>query len=116
MDIVPIELPQQQAQTARNLRRWEELLANCELARFEGRIETDRHGQIIMSPPPAPRHGSFQSEIAYVLRCLRPNGRTLTECPISTDDGVKAADAASASQECVRELGNSVCVARATEI
>ena len=116
MASLTIELPQQQAQTARNLRRWEELLANRELARFEGRIETDRHGQIIMSPPPAPRHGSFQSEIAYLLRSLRPNGRTLTECPISTADGVKAADVSWASQECVRELGNRVCFPRAPEI
>jgi len=109
MATLTIELPPQQAQTARNLRRWEELLANRELARFDGRIETDRHGQIIMSPPPAPRHGSFQLEIGYLLRQLMPGGRTLTECPISTADGVKAADVAWASPECMRELGNRVC-------
>jgi Uma2 family endonuclease len=111
-----IELPPHQAQTARNLRRWEELLADRELAKFEGRIETDRHGQIIMSPPPAPSHGSFQSEIAYLLRSLMPNGRTLTECPISTADGVKAADVAWASPECMRELGDCVCFPRAPDI
>ena len=106
MASLTIELPQQQAQTVRNLRRWEELLANRELARFESRIETDRHGHIIMSPPPAPSHGSFQSEIAYLQRSLMPNGRTLTECPISTADGVKAADVAWASPECMGETGD----------
>ena len=111
-----IELPPHQAQTAFNLRRWAELLANRELARFEGRIETDRHGQIIMSPPPAPSHGSFQSEIAYLLRSFMPNGRTLTECPISTADGVKAADVAWASQQCMGELGDRACFPRAPEI
>src|SRR5947209_3102308 len=81
-----------------------ELAADRELAKVEGRIETDRHGHIIMSPPPAPNHGSFQSEIAYLLRTLMPAGRVLTECPISTADGVKAADVAWASPERMEEL------------
>src|SRR5437773_11824878 len=89
MPTLTIELPQHQAQKAFNLRRWTELLADPELARFEGRIETDRHGHIIMSPPPAPSHGSFQVEIAYLLRNLMPQGPVLTECPISTADGGK---------------------------
>jgi len=111
-----IELPEQQAQTAFNLRRWQELLADPELAKVEGRIETDRHGHIIMSPPPAPSHGSYQSEIGYLLRTLMPNGRVLSECPISTADGVKAADVAWASPECMRVLGNRVCFPKAPEI
>ncbi len=116
MATLTIELPPHRAQTAFNLRRWAELLADRELARFEGRIETDRHGQIIMSPPPAPNHGSFQLEIGHLLRQLMPNGRTLTECPISTADGVKAADVAWASPECMRELGDRVCFPKAPEI
>ena len=116
MGTLTIELPPHQTQTAFNLRRWAELLANRELARFEGRIETDRHGHIIMSPPPAPSHGSFQSEIAYLLRGFMPNGRTLTECPISTADGVKAADVAWASPECMRQLGDGVCFPLAPDI
>src|SRR6266568_1941996 len=116
MATLTIELPPHQTQTAFNLRRWAELLANRELARFEGRIETDRHGHIIMSPPPAPSHGSFQAEIGHLLRQLLPHGRTLTECPISTADGVKAADVAWASLECMRELGNGVCFPQAPDI
>ena len=69
-----------------------------------------------MGPPLAPTHGSFQSEIAYLLRTFMPRGRVLTECPISTADGVKAADVAWASPECMRELGNRVCFPRAPEI
>jgi Uma2 family endonuclease len=111
-----IKLPEQEAQTVFNMRRWEELLADPELAKIEGRIETDRHGHIIMSPPPAARHGSYQSEIAYLLRTLMPEGRVLTECPISTADGVKAADVAWASPECLRDLGNRVCFPKAPEI
>jgi Uma2 family endonuclease len=111
-----IELPQHEAQTAFNLRRWAELLADPELAKIEGRIETDRHGHIIMSPPPAASHGSFQFEVAYLLRTLMRQGRVLTECPISTADGVKAADVAWASPECIRALGNRVCFPESPEI
>ena len=59
MATLTIELPQHQPQTAFNLRRWTEVLADPGLARIEGRIETDRHGHIITLPPPAPSHGSF---------------------------------------------------------
>jgi Uma2 family endonuclease len=111
-----IELPQHQAQTGFNLHRWAELLADASMARFEGRIETDRHGHIIMSPPPAPSHGSFQAAIASLLDRHMRMGRVLTECPISTADGVKAADVAWASPECMRELGNRVCFPKSPEI
>ena len=43
-------------------------------------------------------------------------GRVLTECPVSTADGVKAADVAWASTECMRELGNRVCFPKSPEI
>jgi Uma2 family endonuclease len=103
-------------QAAFNLRRWAEISADAELARVEGRVETDRHGHVLMSPPPAARHGSLQSEIAYLLRTLMSSGRVFTECPISTADGVKAADVAWASSSRVAELGDGLCFARAPEI
>src|SRR5258706_16297823 len=69
-----------------------------------------------MTPPPAPSHGSFQVEIARQLWDLLPEGRILTECPISTADGVKAADLAWASPERMRQLGKEVCFLQAPEI
>ena len=116
MGVLTIELPPQRAQTEFNLRRWSELLADAELARYEGRVETDRYGHVVMSPPPAPNHGSLQSEIVYLLRTHISHGRVLTECPISTADGVRAADVAWASADSMRELGQSVCFPRAPEI
>lgn len=115
MATVTIELPTQASQTEFNLRRWEELLRDPELAKIEGRIETDRFGRIIMSPPPAANHGGYQFEIGYLLRTLLPSGRVSTECPISTADGVKAADVAWASPECLAELGNRVIYPRCPE-
>ena len=111
-----IELPPQRTQTDFNLRRWAELLADPEMAKIEGRIETDRYGHIIMSPPPPPSHGSFQFRIGALLDRCMPTGRVITECPISTADGVKAADVAWASPECMVELGKRVCFLRAPEI
>jgi Uma2 family endonuclease len=116
MATLTIELPSHEAQRAFNERRWAELLADPELGRIEGRIETDRHGQIIMTPPPAARHGMLQLEVGHLLRTSMPNGRVLTECPISTADGVRAADVAWASAELVRELGDGQLFLRAPEI
>lgn len=116
MPCLILELPQQKRQTAFNLRRWTEVLANRELTSLPGRIETDRHGNIVMSPPPAPDHGSYQLEIGFRLRSLMETGRVLTECPISTADGVRAADVAWASPERMRELRDKVCFERAPEI
>src|SRR5512135_39085 len=69
-----------------------------------------------MSPLPAASHGSFQSEIAHLLHTLIPRGRVVSECPISTADGVKAADVAWASPERMRELGDQVCFPQAPDI
>jgi Uma2 family endonuclease len=45
-----------------------------------------------------------------------PYGRVLTECPVSTADGVKAADVAWASPDRLRELGNRTCFPQAPDI
>jgi Uma2 family endonuclease len=116
MSTLTIELPSQRTQTAFNLKRWAELLTDSELAKIEGRIETDRYGHIIMSPPAAASHGGFQSAISAILWRLMPTGEVFTECPISTADGVRSADIAWASPECVSGLGDLVCFPRAPEI
>jgi len=111
-----LELPPNKKQTSFNLRRWAELCADPELAKIEGRVETDRHGHSIMYPPAEANHGESQFEIGYLLRTFLPHGRVITECPISTADGVKVADAAWASTECVEERGAQPCYVRAPEI
>jgi Uma2 family endonuclease len=76
------------------LTRWLEVQADPELARWTGRIETDRHGRIVMSPPPALPHSFHQSRILQLLARLLPEGQPLTECPLLTLDGVKGIDVA----------------------
>ena len=120
MSRLTIELPVQEDQTAFNLRRWEELLADTELgqrlARIEGRIETDRHGYLIMSPPPGFLHGSYQYRIARLLEDFLPHGRSVTECPISTADGVRAADVGWISLTKLAAIGENICLTEAPEI
>jgi Uma2 family endonuclease len=116
MSTLTLELPPREEQTAFNLRRWDEVLADPELGKLPGRVETDRHGRIIMSPPPAPNHGKLQVEIATLLKKLLPNGATITECPVSTADGVKGVDVAWASSESWGQVGNRTCFIRAPEI
>src|SRR5690242_19029468 len=116
MATLTIELPPQHTQTEFNLRRWSELLVDPTLAKIQNRLETDRFGRIIMSPPPSAQHGSYQFRIGALLDEYMENGRVLTECPISTADGVKAADVAWASRACLEELGTSDCFPRAPEV
>jgi Uma2 family endonuclease len=116
MSRLTIELLSQREQNEFNLRRWDELLTDPELAKVEGRIESDRHGQVIMSPPPSARHGTFQSRIVYHLRILLADGEVISECPISTADGVRAADVAWASDRTMDELGNRSCFPRSPEL
>lgn len=111
-----IELRASEEQTAFNLRRWAELQADPELRRLPHRIETDRHGRILMSPPPAPAHGNRQSRIAALLIHLLAEGQVVTECPLSTSDGVKAIDVAWLAPGCEAEVESSTCLARAPEV
>lgn len=116
MATLMIELPAQADRTAFNLRRWAEVVDDPEFAKIQGRIETDRHGNILINPPPAASHSRFETRIVKLLGELLPEGESMAECPISTADGVRAADAAWASAERMAELGNRACFTRAPEI
>jgi Uma2 family endonuclease len=116
MSHVVIELPPHAEQTEFNLRRWAEVVKDPELQRYAGRVETDRYGQVIMNPPPAPKHGYFQAKIATLLSEHLPQGHIVTECPVSTADGVKGADVAWSSKKRWRELAGGSCFIHAPEI
>jgi Uma2 family endonuclease len=82
-------------QLAFNRRRWEELCVDPVIAKQDFRVETDRFGQaLVMSIPPSFEHGGYQLGIGALLMQLMPGGHAVTECPVSTSEGVKGADAA----------------------
>jgi len=87
-----LDLPVVKNQHAFNLERWEEVCADPVLASYEFRVETDRYGHAIMMPPPGFDHGDHQSAISFHLRRLMKRGKVVTECPVSTTDGIKGVD------------------------
>ncbi len=112
---ITIELSRRDEVLELNRRRWEELVNDPELARIPGRVETNRHGQILMSPPPSGAHSSLQGRILLELNA-RLSGRVLPECPISTLDGVRAADVGWYSVERFREVDGQSVFETAPEI
>ena len=115
-----IKLPAQENQTAINLQHWTQLrtdpLIVRELAKFAGRVETDRHVRIILLPLPGVSHGCFQSEIGCLLHTLLPDGRVVIVCPISTLDGVKGADVIWVSRPRLAATNRNDCLTDAPEI
>lgn len=72
---------------------WNEVISDPCLQDLPYKIELDRYGQIVMSPA-SNRHSYFQGRISRILEDLGPEGKTLPECSIDTDEGVKVADVA----------------------
>src|SRR3989442_6327693 len=110
------ELIDSEDQTAFNLAVWQKVLTDSFLAGLPHRIETDRYGQIVMSPPPAPEHGEEQFETGSMLKKLLPDGHVSTECPVSTAEGVKGVDVTWISKERRRAQRGQVCFTQASEI
>jgi Uma2 family endonuclease len=95
---------------------WAEICEDKSLQNLPYRIESDRWGNIVMTPPPRSRHGEYQFEIGARLRDLLPNGRVATECPIQTNEGVKAPDVVWVSHERRASRPNDPCYLIAPEI
>lgn len=110
-----IHLPPREDQTAFNLAAWERITVDPALAKIEGRIESDRHGHIIMSPPAGYDHSGRQFEIGYQLRRLL-GGNVRTECALSTADGVKGLDVIWMSEERAKNARSGQLLVRAPEI
>ena len=90
-----LKLPEAVDQHTFNYRRWDELLGSGEMALYDTqRVETDRYGHLVLSPWAIAKHGIYQSQAVFHLQTKLPNGIGMTECPVSTSDGVKLVDAA----------------------
>ena len=77
--------------------QWAEVIESPYLRNLPFKIETNRYGQIVMSPASV-NHGRFQSIIVTLLSTLKTLGDVYSECPIKTPDGVKVPDIAWASE------------------
>jgi len=63
-----IQLHPSENQTAFNIKRWRQLLADPELARLPYRVETDRHGHILMRPSPVRQRSANRPSFARSFR------------------------------------------------
>ena len=78
---------------------WDEICEDRLLATLPYRIESDRWGNIVMSPPPRSRHAEYQGWMVTFLQQRLTGGLAMPECPIQTEEGVKAADVAWVSHQ-----------------
>jgi len=75
------------------VRTWQDMCNDSSLQDLPYKIETNEHGQIVMSPTYL-KHGAFQSTIATQLMNCTDDGRVVTEAAVETEDGIKVADVA----------------------
>lgn len=72
---------------------WAEICTDQSLNDLPYKIETNRQGQIIMSPAKG-FHSRKQGRIERLLDRLMSDGEVFPECPVATSDGTKVADVA----------------------
>ena len=78
---------------------WEEICDDPILADLPFKIESDRWGNVIMSPPAGADHSDYQGVILAALLRLLPKGYAQPEYPLRTNQGVKAIDVVWVSRE-----------------
>lgn len=70
---------------------WEQVLDDPSLQDLPYKVETNKQGQIILSPHKL-RHGRAQFRIGTLLEEFAEAGEVIVEAAIETEDGVKVAD------------------------
>jgi Uma2 family endonuclease len=94
---------------------WDEIINDPLLQNLPFKIETNKFGQILMSPA-TNRHGIIQSEVGIKISRRLKGGTIINECSIDTSDGVKVADVAWASDEFIAEYGDVTPYPKAPEL
>lgn len=95
---------------------WEQVCASPHLRDLPFKIETNRYGQVVMSPA-TNWHGRYQSSISILLYELTGSReRIFIECVIETSEGTKVADVAWASFEFLSAHKHEASYSKAPEI
>jgi hypothetical protein len=116
MSELVIDLAPDRAQTEFNFERWAEIQDDPQWEAWIGRIETDRHGHVIMSPHAGYFHVCYSKTIMRLLDTLLPDGIALVECPVSTADGMRIPDVIWISNQQRGEIGRPLGLEAAPEI
>lgn len=83
---------------------WADVVNNPLLKDLPFKIELNKWGKILMSPA-SNNHGRWQFKVGKMLDQQKGSGEVITECSISTPEGVKVADVAWASDEFIDKYG-----------
>lgn len=81
-----------------DIMNWAAICKDPTLGNLPYKIETNRKGQIVMSPA-SNEHGIYQAMIIKMLFDSAKNGIVISECSILTGQGVKVADVAWLSEQ-----------------
>ncbi|MGH8612582.1 MAG: Uma2 family endonuclease [Gammaproteobacteria bacterium] len=95
--------------------RWERVLRDPELGDLPYKIETNRYGQIVMTPH-KPAHSGYQGLLAELLKSHMPAGVIVPELAIVTEDGVKVVDVAWMSPAIWTHIRSESAASRAPEL
>jgi Uma2 family endonuclease len=77
---------------------WQEICNNNSLQDLPFKIESNQHGQLLMTPVKV-YHSLFQGKITGLLYSHIEDGEVLVECAVHTRKGTKVADVAWASTQ-----------------
>ncbi len=80
---------------------WASICENPVLANLPYKIQTDKWGNIVMSPA-TNTHGIYQAKIVALLSRVMSNGTVIAECSVATREGTKVADVAWASNTFIK--------------
>jgi Uma2 family endonuclease len=94
---------------------WASVLNNPFLQDLPFKIELNKWGKILMSPA-SNHHGMLKSKVAFFLHSKLSGGQIIMSCSIQTEDGVKVADVAWASDDFMRRNGTATPYQEAPEI
>ncbi len=81
---------------------WAELCEDSVLRELPYKIQTDKWGNLMMSPA-TNEHGIYQAKIIALISRLLDHGTIISECSVQTAEGVKVADVAWASDSFAQE-------------
>jgi Uma2 family endonuclease len=95
--------------------QWERLLLDPAIRDLPYKVETNRAGQLIMTPH-RPIHSFYQEAVSRLLKSQLPAGQTAPEVAIYTDQGIKVPDVVWMSMDRYRRAKQEVAATVAPEI
>lgn len=90
-------------QLMETLSAWSRALRDPALRNLPYKIETNEHGQLVMSPQ-KPGHGLLQFRVGALLEQINHPGRVAVEFAVETSRGVKVPDVVWISEERLRRM------------